>query len=415
MSLGPTYGAPLGAIPQGVESFSSVREMLSEVFFDLNRAWVKEFLFKPDPQVQAAVLTTPSNLERSLAFTQRVVSDPDTVPAEHAFEKFMVGLVVPAGEKEGLGTAVMVESHSTCDGFMKRTDRVMQVVSDARAGSVLAVSVDETRNIAEVWYNKSDNFFMMASFHEHQFRKAISDAVDFDGLQKAIISSLTGTRESSGSRAPPPDNMLLMNESNLDASGILFPGRRRIAVGNWYAKNMLAFYDGVRGDVVFSTMSASVISRNFGCAYGAVEEMKRFAVCDRLGRLKVNIPVNMNVDISWDEGFEFLNELLDTATAHTQHYGSGNSNNLRHVPRAISISSSISKVQRTRIAPAPSPTRISAGQYSTKDKTELSYAQQADLEYAKKMQRKRERNRLAAKKSNDKKRAARQQRREGLG
>lgn len=427
MSVGPIYGAPL--VGDGTLSCSSVGEMLSEVFFDCNRPWVKDYLFKPDPQVQAALLTSPHGLERSLAFTQRTASDPDIVPAEFSFDKFMVGLVVPAGLKEGLGTAVMVESHSPGDGLMNRADRVLQVVSDARAGSVLAVSVDDTRKIVEVWYNKTERFFMMGTFQEKQFREAIKhDAVDFFGLQKAMMFSLTGSREcecDSTRTAPPVHTVLAKNGDTgtaMDGCGMLFPNRSRIAVGDWYSKNMLAFYDGADGNVLFSTMSASITSRNFGCVYGAVDEMKRFAVRDRLGRAKLSIPMNVNMNIPWEEGLDFLNELLDTAAAAPRRdsFGSrdgrndSNSHSTTTILPAISMSTTISKVRRVRIAPASTSTTTP----SPKDGgRELSYAEKADLEYAAKMERKRERNRLAAKKSNAKKRAAREKRREkeGLG
>lgn len=406
MSVGPIYGAPLG---DGPTSCSTVGEMLSEVFYDLNRVWTKDYLFKPDPQVQAAILTSPHRLERSLAFTQRTVSDPDTVPAEHAFDKFMVGLVVPSGSQEGLGTAVMVESHSLSGGFMNRADRVLQVLSDKRAGSVLAVSVDDARNVVEVWYNKTERFFMAATFQEKPFLDAIKpDTVDFVRLQNAMTFSLTGCRESSGPRTPPLNLVLPKNcGATMEALGMLFPGRHRIAVGDWYSKNTLAFYDGSNGSVLFSTKSSSIMSRNFGCAYGAVEEMKRFAVRDRLGRMKVSIPMK----VSWEEGFDFLNELLDTAAA-APHCATSSDHSDTNVLPAVPTSMSIAKLRRVRIAPAPTKTSTSPTNAESK---ELSYAEKADLEYQAKMERKRERNRLAAKRSNDKKRAARQKRVEGLG
>ena len=48
MSAGPIYGAPLGALPSHAP-WTNVGDMLQEVLFELQRNWVRDYLFNSDP------------------------------------------------------------------------------------------------------------------------------------------------------------------------------------------------------------------------------------------------------------------------------------------------------------------------------------------------------------------------------
>lgn len=86
--------------------------MLSEAFINVHREWVQDFLFRPDPKVQAQLLTSPRNFDHSMGFIMRGYCDPETMPPGAAFDKLLVALIVPADVAEGLVAKIMVESHT---------------------------------------------------------------------------------------------------------------------------------------------------------------------------------------------------------------------------------------------------------------------------------------------------------------
>lgn len=387
--MGPVYGAPYGAFPQGT-TWRSIREMLSEVFSNIHHEWVQDFLFRPDPKVQAQLLTSPDNLENSSAFTQRIYSDPGTVPPNAAFEKLMVAVLVPAYDSGDLVAKVMVESHTSSELLIRRTDRVLQAIGDKRTRCNLTVSIDETAGTVEVWYNGAGGggMFMMAEFRENELRKALSPGyVDIDAVERALIKTLIGTE-------PPMEStqVKITDCGQVGVVGQTFPAQTNVTSGDWYSRSMLGVYSA-SGTLVFSTPYSLIMSRGYGVAAHAFKQMMEWGVRDRLVRLKISVPFEIPCTYAHQ----------GSPTMDQQSHGSSSSTDIKSIGRHMGTSK-----KRIGLQLAPAPRDQQAENALTG--APLTFAQKADLEYEAKMERKRQRNRIAAAKSNAKKSAERKKR-----
>lgn len=411
MSVGPVYGCSTRRIAVG---WSDIRELLQDVFVDMHRAWVQDYLLQSDYQTQAELLTTRGRQGRSIAITQRIQSDARCVSPENAVDKFSVSLVVPHRIKDGLATALMIESNASASGFVRRTDRAVRSVVNTSSCSVLFVSVDNQHGLVEILYDNSqpgrERRNVLASFVEANFRAAVQPGVvDFSALQRSLRLMYAGVTD--GARCGIP-LLHAPNLQNVTMCGPAFPRRGELGAGDYYQHGVFSVH--VEGVPVFSTNSPVYGSRNIGAHTGAVDALIDWGVRDALTHLSPvpQAPISQ-LDVDTGELLSISEQSMQQGVLCVDSYANSQTllvpdNRPRQVDplrlRASSLKPTTVQPRRPRVLLAPA----SVTQSSTNG--EPTFAQKKDAEYRAKQELKKRRNRLAAARSNAKKSAERKKR-----
>ncbi len=292
---GSFFKVPLNPFPPGVR-WSSRRVMLYEVMSDLHRGWVQDFLLKTDASADARILSSPSQLCKSVSFSFACRLDCDCAQGLKSVNLHSHILAVPAFTRDDISAGVTIESNSggAAVEVLCRSNSFMHYVRNDRTGTICTISVDDRSNFVEVGFisvasAKSNSVHLQLKFCASRFMKAFaSGSVDFDLLEQSILTMAVGCS------ARGPIVCDCREEKCKECAGVQaqllrVPAQKKsfadyFQCGDFYCRSVLSFYED---SVLMNAIPCfSLSSRNFGAPDFSVDKMFNWGMADRLGRLK---------------------------------------------------------------------------------------------------------------------------------
>ncbi len=394
------FGVPLVTCPQSLR-WSNIREVLYDVFAVMHRGWVQDYLLCADPLEDLRVLTSTERLARALSCTVRMQADGMRIPALRAATIYVVELNVPVLTLNDVAVGLTVASSAPEHGgeqIMAVTDYMSHFATNVRTADTIYVAFkDKERLVQVMFYNMINGKRAqgMLYFHIDGFKDAFvrgTNTVDFDKLERALVSSVVGEIDTQY----PLAAALLAGEPNNAVRGELYPRNqtRHIVIGDYYSRNVFARY--ANGAPLFCTPLFLLSSRTAGTCFGTVDQLTSWAVTERLS----SIPPVLQAPIATSQTPPKALDNDESSDPFETRIGASSAGNLANVETVAQP-----KIQAVRIAPAPQASVLLRSDEGGSRK--LTYAEEADARRREKMEKRKIQKRLAAARSNAKRRSQR--------
>ena len=309
---GSLFGVPLSSFPPGVP-WKDTREMLLDIFSDMQHPWVQEYLFRKDCLVDAQILSDPMRSINSLPLMFSTTSDKrlsggfegTAVYMRHNVPGFVIGEI---------GAGVAIESSFGTGGaevVFPLANLFVRYINNLKSGAQLNVSFNERVGTVEVTHLKHNEDGLWTSvllwFVPQLFLKSFDiriGAINFDILQNALVKSIV--------------------------SVVKHPRRLAIANGNYsfqvadnngdhFFKSVFSSY--ANGNAMMSMPVFADGRWTFEIPQEALMRMKKWAIGDRLGRLEITPQNTMPLSIDSDDSSGMEEFAQESNRPNTLVYG----------------------------------------------------------------------------------------------
>lgn len=360
----------------------TVRDVLHEIFADVHRGWVQDFLLHFSAVAELQILTNPGLHSRTIPATFRACVDPGMSPSSAGTESLAVSLYALSYNVDELIAGISVESVAPVGdskNFFPISDYVNRFVLNRRTGSNFELTLEKKLKIAQImWFTNNRGRKLQAILHfnllkfESCFQLGTGKyGIDFQLLEQALVSSVVGEIDTS---QPSITTLPGILGNTLQNDYLCLELRRFFIFGDYYSQNVGTAY--LNGQPKRRSPFFLYSSRVDGTSTAAMEKLSQWAITDRICNIqpiiKVAPPLRQQVlsegTLEFDNGVEWSTEQVS----------------IENTRRVVEI--------------APNPTRKEYGRV-------LSFAEKMDAQNREKILQRKIKNRQAAARSYARKRA----------